>query len=549
MGNSRKKFSSILSLTFLVVVSLIVISASWSNKGDASITYFVGRFDSNAQGRRPHNRRPSRQRYLGLKDFDDKNNNINDNNDDSPIKSSTRYESNDHWRADAVDAPNVLQTTKHRYPLPSLNKYRSKGEYLQQPLVADYAKGSEKVFFMIKTGGSVLWNRLPIHLMTSLTRVPNFALYSDAPGSVGGHEVIDILQNSTKETLEKPEFTLYRRQRYIHDSHGVVDYSELDVKGGWELDKFKNIPMLADAYAKSPKSDWFVFMDADSYFMMDTLMEWLNTFDPEKPHYFGSRAALGDLIFGHGGSGVVLSRKAVELTVGEHPEYVQEYEQKAFKYCCGDALVALMLKEKLGLEIAVNTGNRFQGNSFWEVMVTPEKWCQPIASFHHLTAHDIEILWEYERLIGPEKRKHITYGDIYHDFYLPYIKDRIDNWDNKAEQVVFTPEKDKEKPKEGEERPYSSFEACQKACDEMSNCLMFRYLPNKSYCGLSKQIKLGRPAFEWVKEDNGNHKAISGWKIDRIRQVRKSQSCDPLSTESDSEQLHEGWFNPPQLVK
>lgn len=494
--------------------------------------------------------------------------NIFSDNDDSAVHAhnsdqNSRYESNDAWRSD----DSYAQLNPQRIDLPSPDKYISKGDYLQQPLVADYPKGAENMFFMLKTGGSVLWKRLPVHIFTTLTRTPNFALYSDSPGSIAGYEVIDILQNITDESIINSELDLYRRQRFIHDTHRIVDYSEIEVAGGWELDKFKNIPMLAHAYSISPSSDWFVYMDDDSYMMLDTLMEWLNTLDPEIPLYLGSRALLADIEFAHGGSGVVLSRKAVELTVGDHPEYIKEYEEKAFDYCCGDFMVALMLKEKLDLDISTRTDYptveyKFQGNSFYNVMVTEEKWCQPILSFHHLSPHDIEILWEYERLKGPNSKSNITYGSIYRDFYLPYLDDQIKDWDNEADEINYSYKMDQSiginASYEGgkDNRPYENVEECKKVCDILDTCVMYRWLPQANYCGLSTTIKLGKPIYDWVNtyRENAeldNRGAISGWRIDRIRKMRKNQQCDPLHDDEHSEGTMgspefdrvEGWYH------
>ncbi|KAA8909630.1 hypothetical protein TRICI_004465 [Trichomonascus ciferrii] len=473
---------------------------------------------------------------------------------------SARYESTDAWRSSDVYT-NQLDTSKSRFPIHEVEEYKEKDSYLQQPLVADYPSGVDNIFFMLKTGGSVLWKRLPVHLFTTLTRTPHFAIYSDSPGSIAGYEVIDILQNVTDETLASAEFELYRHQRYIHDNHGVIDYSEIDIPGGWDLDRFKNIPMLAHAYSVSPDSDWFVFMDEDTYLLMDGLADWLKKLDPNTPLYLGSKALLGNLEFAHGGSGVVVSRKAVELTVGTHPEYVQEYENKTFDYCCGDFMVALMLKEKLDLEVEAQyeypySEYKFQGNSFYDVTANSDNWCLPIVSFHHASPHDIELLWEYERIKGPT-RSSITYGTIYRDFYLPFIQDEIKNWNNGADEINYSYNMDHQidiRPsyEDGEGfRPYESLDHCKIACDMIESCKMFRYLPKSQYCGLSTAIKLGKPSFDWVMKTDAEldegleyENSVSGWKIDRIRDLRKEQTCDPLHyiRNDDEDKLQEGWY-------
>ena len=465
-----------------------------------------------------------------------------------------RYETYESWR-DADSFEPTFMKSPNRPPMPEVSEFRSKGEYLKTPIVADYAPGAEKIFFMIKTGATVLWRRLPVHLFTSLTRVPNFALYSDMAGSIGGYEVIDVFENLTQSTLKSEKFEMYRRQKWVHDNHGVIDASETTLLDGWELDKFKNIPMLAHAYSVSPDSDWYVFMDADSYFMVDNLVKYLKTLNPNEALYMGSTAAYGDLLFAHGGSGVVLSHKAIKDTIGTHPEYVEEYENKTFDVCCGDVMVALMLREKLGIEISrgydyPTVGYKFQGNSFWDLEITGEKWCQPILSFHHLTPHDIEILWEYEKLKGPKKPV-ITWGMLYHDFYQPYISEQHLDWDNRARDKEYTYSKDKAENKKqkseggGIQRPYESFTACQIACYEDEDCLSFRYLPKEKYCGTSKAIRLGRPTHEWVKQLDSKDMtgAISGWNIEKIREMRSTIQCDPLYEDKSAEGMADGSKN------
>ncbi|ANB12476.1 hypothetical protein AWJ20_731 [Sugiyamaella lignohabitans] len=471
--------------------------------------------------------------------------------------SINRYETAETWRSPDTFAPTYPPPSTYERPkVPHWSKYASKGEFLKQPLVADYADGAEKIFLMIKTGGDVLWNRLPIHLVTTLTRVPFFALYADKPGSIGGYEVIDILANVTQETYESRQFEKYRKMRYLHNQHGVYDASQVKIDGGWDLDKFKNIPMLYHAYNASPESDWFIFMDADSYIMMDVMTKWLKTLDPNEILYMGSIAMYLDLPFAHGGSVVVLSRKALEETIGTHPEYLAEYEKKAFDNCCGDVLVAEMLKDKVNKYISSgpdypHVHYRFQGNSFYDFYAKADNWCETITTFHHLTAHEIEVLYEYEKLRGPN-RDHLTYYDMYRDFYLPYVDEKIEMWDNLASSQSWKKENtDREKPFDGEILPYESFEECKKACEATNWCLDYRFNHDTHDCGLGDSIQLGKPILEWEKEKNGEkqHRITSGFNIKRIREIRKTKKCDALFESKTEEHpdgsdhdFYEGWF-------
>ncbi|KAF5102054.1 hypothetical protein D0Z00_000514 [Geotrichum galactomycetum] len=473
-----------------------------------------------------------------------------------------RYISNDAWRpADAYDDSSV---SDRRPDVGKLGNYKNKAEYFKQPLVADYANNTENVFLMIKTGATVLWERLPLHLVTTLTRVPNFAIYADIAATVSGHEVIDILQNVTEKTMNHDQFSMYRRLRHLRDTHGAVSPSETTLTDGWNLDKFKNLPMLLDAYRRSPDSDWFIFMDADTYFMMDNLMDYLNTLDPNDSLYLGSSAMLGDTIFAHGGSGVVLSRRAMELTVGEHPEWVTESEEHALSVCCGDYMVAYMML-KADIKVATgydypHVGWKFQGNTQSSLRLHPEVWCQKVVSFHRLEPSDIETLWEYERFLGPERRRDIRYGDIYRDFVAPYIQEEMFGWDSNPQGQSYTKERDEEDKKAHPDeelktpRPWESVKACKQACNDKKNCLMWRYLPQEESCEIEDVVRLGRPYFPWIKYGDSLDRTdvTSGYMINRIRELRANEfECDVLYGANEeklkNDEYYEGWYRVKQL--
>lgn len=511
-------------------------------------------------------------------------------------ENKNRFSSNDVWRPEEV-YENLPDSSQKRPPLPKLSTYKNKGEYMQQPIIADYALNAEEVFLMLKTGSTVLWDRFPIHLLTTLTRVPYFSLYSDGPSSIAGHEVIDILSNVTETTKKSKDFELYHNLVKLRDNHVNSITKESDLKGGWELDKYKNLPMLAHALETAPKSvKWFIFMDGDTYIFLDNLMDYLKDLDASKPLYLGSSALFRGLPFAHGGSGVALSRAALQQSLGDHPEWVHDLERETRRSCCGDYMVAYML-DKINVSVSrgydyPNMGWKFQGQPYWNLNANPETWCQKVVSFHHVTPLEVELLWEYERLLGPEGRKNITYGDIYFDFVSPYIEERMTDWNNLAQKWETSKAKDleekikkeeeerkkkikeeeekkkkeeKEKEKEKEEdknddgkkdkedeekkkddkdkddkskrqvRPWQSEEDCRSACEDKPNCYSWRYLPKEKYCGLDEAIRLGRPIIKDLKiptmkndEKKNFEDAVSGFMINRIRKMRRNQECDPI---------------------
>lgn len=397
------------------------------------------------------------------------------------------YVTDDIWRPNdaytSTSNPYVTALKDFLRPRrPDLSIFPNRGEYLKQTIVNDYAPGAEKMFLMIKTGATVLWNRLPIHLSTTLTRVPYFGLYADFATSVGGHEVVDTLANLTKATKNSDQFKLYRDLQDMRDRHAISDPGHAKLSGGWELDKFKNLPMLLHAWNTAPPdTEWFVFMDGDTFLMIDNLMDYLGHLNSSDSLYIGEIQYLGGSAFAHGGSGVVLSRAAMNRSLGLHPQWVNQMEPHARSVCCGDYMVAHMLSkinvQVLGLKDDTNddwregegfethwlrnrrrreaeenldprefqykrVGHKFQKFPQWDLSCSREEWCNKIIGFHHLSAMDVEILWEYEQLLSPEQRRHVTYCDIYRDFVSPYIEFYMPGWNSMARQKEYTEAQD-----------------------------------------------------------------------------------------------------------
>lgn len=478
---------------------------------------------------------------------------------------SNRFVSQDVWRPHDLykNIPLADYTSKLRPKAPIPQHFKNTAHYLRQPLVADYPPNADKIFLMIKTGSTVLWERLPIHLMTTLTKVPYYGLYSDAPSSIAGHEVIDILANVTAETKKHDDFKLYQKLQKLRSRHSMLNPRKEDLGGGWELDKYKNIPMLAHALKAAPKSvDWFVFIDADTYLLIENMIGYLMRLDAKDKLYLGSVVNGGKYAFGHGGSGVAISRAALEASLGKHPEWEHAFEKETIRNCCGDSMVASLLGEA-GIYISPEVthkypyvGKRFQGEPLYSLEGTDETWCQQVFTFHHIKPFEVELLWEYERLIGPQRRKFITYYDIYRDFHLPYIKPIKPDWNNLAKTRSFSKRKDlglKEKGEDESEereeieekllqsqddgkythRPWYSRANCEYECNKWQKCLSWRYIPGEKYCGLSSSIKFGHP---YIKDMHINYlgeendwdltNITSGFIIARIREMRKKQKCD-----------------------
>ncbi|KAK9234746.1 hypothetical protein V1525DRAFT_412093 [Lipomyces kononenkoae] len=394
-----------------------------------------------------------------------------------------------------------------------------------------YVPGTEDVFLMVKTGATVLWQRFPIHIATTLPQLPHFAVYSDAPDVVAGIPVIDILADTKPETKESDQFETWRQQQALIAEHANIEISQAGITGGWQLDKYKNIPMVAHGYKTYPTAKWYIFMDADTYILWPNMMRWLSTLNPDDMLYMGSVTYLGGVTpFVHGGSGVVMSGALIRKTFGQEPELAGQYESYSKHHCCGDHIISHAFRDRGVIPVLTGDGYpfvawRFQGGYHGDLQAEPPitvrfsklNWCEEIVTFHHLTAHDIEKIYEFEQKFPRDQP--ILFKDVYHEFVMPYLRgDRQNNWDNVADIREYS--KDNEKQKDSQNTAYESYESCSNACDKWEDCMMFRYRPG--YCGLSDEIRLGK------KHEDGDNSFSSFWRLDRIRNVRTSSGCDPI---------------------
>ncbi|KAK7203815.1 hypothetical protein BZA70DRAFT_290893 [Myxozyma melibiosi] len=410
----------------------------------------------------------------------------------------------------------------------------------------DYPEGIEDVYLMVKTGATVLWKRLPVHFMTTFKQVPYFQVYSDMAETVGDHHVVDTLQNVSEPLKLTEDFEIYRIQQEMQAGHyNVIPEKNGAITGskkGWNLDKYKNLPMLQHAWATRPDAKWFIFMDADSYVLWTPLMNWLRTLDHRHALYMGSPAGQPPVQFAHGGSVVVISRGAMLRSFGKDPQYYKQYEAKTIKTCCGDLMVAHALYDS-GIKIAKGIDEypyanfKFLGEPPAIVKAKAANWCKPIMSFHHVDQQDIQRLHEFERdwKSKHDKDEYITYSDVFHWFMRPYMTEgRVEDWDNRSDDRKYSPTD----PKAIDAPAHESLENCVAYCEAWSECLGWRY--QTGMCALSESVRLGHKRLRQGDDlFDDTKKVTSGWMMDRIREFRAKSGCDRLVHEELQEKAQE----------
>lgn len=269
---------------------------------------------------------------------------------------------------------------------------------------------ADDVLLIMKTGSTTMWKRLLVHLATTFDpgRIPlrNTVVYSDYAETVGGFRLIDALANITKTTKGLPDFDVYRQHPQYAANNVYVEAAGVEgdnygPPGGWIIDKYKFVPLMAHAGANWPKAKWYIYMEDDAYLFLPSILDYLSGFDWRQPHYLGSYAAKSDVVFAHGGAGFALSRAAWDKSFGRDPTIAADYEAYTSERCCGDQVLGHALN-KHGVRFGENGGDEkftwgFNPIVHWRFGFSRWNWCSRLLSWHKVHNRDVARYYDFER--------------------------------------------------------------------------------------------------------------------------------------------------------
>ncbi|KAK9701078.1 hypothetical protein K7432_011892 [Basidiobolus ranarum] len=256
----------------------------------------------------------------------------------------------------------------------------------------------------LKTGRDVVAERCAIQTNTFLGNAKNVILIAESSEvSLGDIPVYDVytdtLKNSTHKQLKK------RAKDAV-----TVDESSL----GWQLDAHKNIPGMRLLYEKYPHAEWYIMLDDDTYMFFDNLRRRIKSqkLDPTQPHYLGASSVFTgcDGItsfddspgFAHGGSGIVVSKGALEKMLKVIDNCIDRYRD-----CWGgDIRLALCMRDAGVLLTPESDFNSNPPNV--EFPFHDRNPCTQPITFHHLLPQQIQLLYETER----KMQGNVTYADV-----------------------------------------------------------------------------------------------------------------------------------------
>ncbi|KAF2448049.1 glycosyltransferase family 31 protein [Karstenula rhodostoma CBS 690.94] len=366
------------------------------------------------------------------------------------------------------------------------------------------AGGMQHVTVVLKLSAADVVSKLPAHWNRLARCKPRLLFFSDRKAVYNGFDIVDALGNLRPEyKYHNPDFNVSDRMQHAN----ITD----DVEA-WRLDRYMLLPMMELTSHLRPDSQWYVFVELDTYINWDNLYRFLLYFNPTTPYYFGSPVwpRTKKPAVAHGGSGFVLSRGTMSKLMARGRMFARNHHfpgthlfgKDVSREChgwsdemrCGDKILAQVLKDA-GISLR-GYWPMFNAEKPSTLRFGREQWCEALISLSTLQEEDFTAMqhWESAR-VHPSQP--LTFGELF-SYIEPSLQAQTEDWSNMSEDITYT----------GGPAGISS-ESCRAACVRTTKCMQYEH--SGDTCRLSHDIRLGN---RQVPE--GGKKWTSGWVVERI---------------------------------
>ncbi|PNP41537.1 hypothetical protein TGAMA5MH_06465 [Trichoderma gamsii] len=424
-----------------------------------------------------------------------------------------------------------IETPSNMLSLESVSESAGRSKSAPESDCAQFPDTS-KILLVMKTGASEAFSKVPAQLVTSLKCLPESLIFSDMEQEIGGHKIYDSLDRVLDPVkTNNRDFDAYFRQRQCAADQESCNQNMDFEQERWDLDKYKNLHIAEKAFNMRPNYDWYLFVDAGAYVVWPTMLRWLENLHQTDPMYIGSKTSVGNSHFGDGGSGYVVSNRAMRGFFENEHNVANRWDEATKRHCCGDLMFARALKEATGISVN-DTWPTTNAEKPFTIHYSSKQWCQPIATMNHLGSEELSALYAFERERNFTSPMRIR--DLYHHFVAPRLVPIRPDWDNLSDDVFYLNMSEntydhyqlRKAKLEGlsplEKSAHLSFDSCQRACQVDSACLQYRY--HNGVCGFSWTIKHGLPK---KKASRISDRWMSGWDVDKIQVwVQEHDHCD-----------------------
>ncbi|KAF5862886.1 hypothetical protein ETB97_011027 [Aspergillus alliaceus] len=402
-----------------------------------------------------------------------------------------------------------LYTCRHHTPIPRPITHHSNG-----PSNCPDLPALKDILVVLKTGVTEAREKVPIHLETTLRCIPNYIIWSDYDEKINGVQVHDVLRSVSDDIKQtNPDFDIYNRvQQNGRKALTTADLNP-DVNSaigkpnnpGWKLDKWKFLPMIEETLKAHDNANWYVFMEADTYFFWPNLIAWLEKLEYQEPHYLGNQMQIADVVFAHGGSGFVLSAPAMRVAVTLRERDVKAWDRYTGEHWAGDCVLGKLLADAhvgmLWSWPVLNSGQPADIDFFSEGYLK-KPWCYAPIAYHHLQPEQIRELWEFERAWARDGNKEmIVYRDVFRHIVRPKLGGTVTNWNNRLGEAPG--------------KSSISLVECRVLCYSDTKCVQFSYADGRCW---TSNVAV------WGTQKDG---VSSGWITERVDALIESMGACP----------------------
>lgn len=374
---------------------------------------------------------------------------------------------------------------------------------------------------ILKTGHNVVSERVSAQLSSVSACLSNLLIFSDAEEDFQGHHIIDVIADIPAHLRD------FESQLRPWSNGAVIDGS-VESKKAWKMDKFKFLPAISRAWKESSGKKWYVFYEADTYVVWDSVFRLLENFDPDEAYYFGSPSpGRQKTWFANGGPGYILSRESMRrLTASDYDpdtgaylgsKLAEKHWYNVWDDCCGDSILGWAL---INANITLSgLFPMFNPHTPHGVPFSDRMWCQPIMTMHKPFQEDMLGLWRWEWAHRQPDRP-LLYRDLATSYLQLGKLSTKQNWRNNAAGVGYL-------APETETHPHESPESCEAACkaDEWCYCWTHHW----KECHFVHSIRLGREVEPSVEEDEGGVEVeaafVAGWDNEKIARWMNERPC------------------------
>ncbi|KAI0425400.1 hypothetical protein F5Y09DRAFT_352278 [Xylaria sp. FL1042] len=411
-----------------------------------------------------------------------------------------------------LDLPNLFEEAKAVQ-----HQYNGEGK---QGGPCDLYDGLENIFVIIRTGSNELHEKLPSILNSTMLCVPHYGIWSDWEETYSGHHIANTLDEIDPDLLAyHSDFDYYRRLQ----EGGPDGFSSDEITSwrhapntnlgrntpAWKLDKWKFLPLAKKAYAQSPLSPWYMFIECDTYVFWDSLLNWLVHFDHSQLFYIGRQMNMGDSLFAYGGAGIIVSNPAMRMLVERYTSNEKLYNEFTISQWAGDVVLGKVMSDAgIGLSKASPTleGDMPATLDFRSTSSTGHpSWCYYATTYHHMSPYDIALYYEFEQFWKSTNADFPRNGDVFRHLVYPAMSSEALDWDNLSNDIATED---------------ASFEECLRICEARPDCVQFSL--SSRTCKTSNIAKLGSK-----QEQPSAEHVHSGWikrRVEAIMNVNEA-SC------------------------